>query len=819
MSSKPHDSDELSILIAEDNEVNLFLLNKVFQQEGYKATLCADGLSAYQAFQNKFYALVILDIGLPGIDGLTLCKKIRELPSGKRSFILVYTGYSDAEKLSAAIQAGADDFLNKSTSPKQFRLRIQIALRTVRSQMEKHQAEISIRESERKVRAIIDASPEVVSMIDKNGIVLDANKTLCRILKVRRSELVGKNIYSFMPESIAKNRKIYLSQAVRSCKAVQHFDKVDNTHLKHNIYPIVESNKTVEKIVIYSTDITREKELFTQRKESEERYRHLFEFTSVPLWERDYSLLVKDIDALYQQYGESGFDTYLKETPEVFWELVSQIRTLTVNQASVDIFKCKDSYHFIEYTSDIIIHESMPSLIHIFRTIAQKKRLLSGEVTLQCFDHTLLDMLFQWVVMPGAENDYSRVLISMIDITTLKQTEKNLRNERNFNTAILDNANTLMMVTDWDGKIVRFNRTCQKLTGCSESEVLNQYYWEMPFSTKSEHSTKEAFELTRSTKQLNALEWTWTGKDKKECLISWSKTTMGEKDGNPLHLVFVGMDITEKRQAEQDAKQRQQQLMQADKMVALGTLVSGVAHEINNPTGVISLNAPMLQKAMNAIFNVINASEPIKEILETEGISLEKQQKRIPYLIEQIIGSARRIKQIVTELKDYARQDLTDVNQRIDINDVVKTAINLVINKIKKSTHYYKYQYYPNALMIRGNFQRLEQIVINVMINACEALTDMNQQISVSTFPDESLSNAIVQIKDQGVGISEQALKTLFDPFFTTKRDSGGTGLGMAVSRGIIEEHGGEINYTSEPGQGTTCQIRIPLDEKGHASS
>jgi len=251
-------SNQISILIAEDSEVNLDLLNMVFEQEGYHPTLCADGLSAYEEFKNNFYALVILDIGLPGLDGLTLCSKIRKLPKGNQCFILIYTSYSDAEKLNAALEAGADDFLNKSTSPSQFSLRIKIAIRTVRSQMEKYQAAISIRESERKVRAIIDASPDIVVMIDKAGEILDANRMLCNVLNAKRSSIMGKNIFSLFPENVAKARKSVLDQVLSAKKAFQYFDSNDNIHYKHNIYPIFNVNNQIEKVVIYSTDITRQ---------------------------------------------------------------------------------------------------------------------------------------------------------------------------------------------------------------------------------------------------------------------------------------------------------------------------------------------------------------------------------------------------------------------------------------------------------------------------------------------------------------------------------------------------------------------------------
>jgi len=814
MISSKVSSSNLPVLIAEDNEVNSFLLQKIFEQQGHETIIFTDGLSAFKAFQEKFYALLILDIGLPAMDGLSLCRKIRGLPGGKNCFILIYTGYSDTEKLSAAIEAGADDFLNKGTSPKMFRLRIEIALRTIRSQMERHQAAISIRESEQKARAIIDASPDVVLMVDKNGTILDSNEMLTKVMDSKRSALIGENIFSFYSDPIAKSRKAYLDQAILTRKTVHYEDNIENIHFKHNIYPIIESDDSVEKIVIYSTDITREKQLSSQRKESEERFRHLFEYTSVPLWERDYSYVKDELQSLYEKCdSEDSFFEYFESKKGAFWELIFSIKTINVNQASVDIFGSKDAKQFIEKTSDIIFEKSIPAMLQIFKTIGQKKKILSGEIELQRFDKTCLNMLYQWVVMPGAETDYSRVLISMIDITALKNTEQNLRNERNFNDAILDNANTMIMVTDWYGKIVRFNRTCQLITGYKEKEVLNKLYWETNFSDNSDLSTKETFfDFIRKTGNLNTFESTWITKSNKKCLISWSITTMGEKDDHPLHVVFVGMDITEKRKAENEAKQRQQQLMQADKMVALGTLVSGVAHEINNPTGIISLNGPMLKKGWDSFFSILDKNKDIAEIFKQQGVSIDKIKKRTPFLIEQIIDSARRIKRIVSELKDYARQDLTDMNQVLDLNDVVKTSVNLVINKIKKSTHDYSFQYYPNKLMVKGNFQRLEQIFINVLINACEALSDTSQSITVNTSQDESSKCAIVEIKDQGIGISEQALKKLFDPFFTTKRDNGGTGLGMAVSHVIIEEHGGTIQYISEPGKGTICQIKIPLD-------
>jgi polar amino acid transport system substrate-binding protein len=141
----------------------------------------------------------------------------------------------------------------------------------------------------------------------------------------------------------------------------------------------------------------------------------------------------------------------------------------------------------------------------------------------------------------------------------------------------------------------------------------------------------------------------------------------------------------------------------------------------------------------------------------------------------------------------------------VDINVVVRSAINLTMPHIKKKTKHFSVEYAAAPLHINGNLQRLEQVVINLVQNACDALTDDTQSISVRCVARDD--KAAIVVADTGSGILPENLAKIVDPFFTTKRESGGTGLGLSVSMGIIKEHHGDMNFESEPGNGTTVTL------------
>jgi signal transduction histidine kinase len=278
------------------------------------------------------------------------------------------------------------------------------------------------------------------------------------------------------------------------------------------------------------------------------------------------------------------------------------------------------------------------------------------------------------------------------------------------------------------------------------------------------------------------------------------------------YIIWQGLKSERRRlKAELQAKIQQEQIFQAAKMTSLGTLVSGVAHEINNPITSIMLNAPILQRVWKSIDPVIQKHCLENGDFKVGSMNYSQIQERIPLLMEDIADGAKRVKVIVDDLKNYARQAPPEMNDSVDVNQVVTKASGLVSNLIKKSTDKFSVDCENGLPKFRGNSQRIEQVIVNLMVNACQALTKSSQPISVSTFFDTQAKTVCIRISDGGEGMPEETIERITDPFFTTKREKGGTGLGLSISDKIVQDHGGFMTFESEIGKGTSVTVSIPV--------
>lgn len=258
----------------------------------------------------------------------------------------------------------------------------------------------------------------------------------------------------------------------------------------------------------------------------------------------------------------------------------------------------------------------------------------------------------------------------------------------------------------------------------------------------------------------------------------------------------------------------QKQLIQADKMSSLGVLVSGVAHEINNPTSLLLLNLPLVQDVWRDVRSVLDKHHEMEQDFRLAGLDYSRIRDELPLVIEEMSGGAYRIKRIVEDLKDFARNSKEGNDELIDINDVVHAAIRLVENSIRKSTDYFTMNCRSNVPLVYANAQRIEQVVVNLLLNACQSLESRDAPVFIDTYYDEKRQNVSIIVKDQGCGIAEDNLGRLTDPFFTTKREQGGTGLGLSVSASIAKSHGGFLEFSSQENIGTIATLTLPVREK-----
>jgi len=369
---------------------------------------------------------------------------------------------------------------------------------------------------------------------------------------------------------------------------------------------------------------------------------------------------------------------------------------------------------------------------------------------------------------------------------------------------------------DLAGNLTFVNPALRRHLGYSQDELIGMNDRQFMTEDTAEKVFNIFNEVYRTGKPALAYDWETMGKDGTKKFIETSVALIYDTKGEPIGFRGVGRDITERKRAQEQERLHQEQLFQASKMVALGTLVSGVAHEINNPNNFIRLNTPTLQEAWQSALPILEEYYTENGDFMIGGMKYTEMREKIPVLFSGILNGSKRIMQIVEDLKNFVRKDISEEDQAEDINAVLQSAISLISNMINKSTDRFSVEYGKDLPSLTGNFQRLEQVFVNLIQNACQALNRPSKGIFVSTYFDEEMKSIVIEIRDEGIGIPSENLSQITDPFFTTKHDSGGTGLGLSISSKIVEGHGGRVIFDSEVGKGTTAKIVLPVQEKNN---
>ncbi|MBN2429682.1 MAG: response regulator [Deltaproteobacteria bacterium] len=292
--------------------------------------------------------------------------------------------------------------------------------------------------------------------------------------------------------------------------------------------------------------------------------------------------------------------------------------------------------------------------------------------------------------------------------------------------------------------------------------------------------------------------------------LAFQQSVIRSPEGRILGWVGFVLDVTEQLKAARDAKKQEQQLLQADKMISLGILTAGVAHEINNPTQVIMSNAPIARRAWADILPVLDCHADEKGDFPIAGMPYSRMKEKFGELLLSIEDGAERIKAIIHSMKDFARLDPEDDRRMVDINSIIEASLHLVNSKVKKCCRQLRINLDRSIPRVKANGRQLEQVFVNLILNAAEALPAPDRAMEITSAFNSITEKLMVEFRDEGDGISPDVMKNIFDPFFTTKRDIGGTGLGLAISNRIIQKHGGEIVFDSKKGKGTTVTVVLP---------
>ena len=266
------------------------------------------------------------------------------------------------------------------------------------------------------------------------------------------------------------------------------------------------------------------------------------------------------------------------------------------------------------------------------------------------------------------------------------------------------------------------------------------------------------------------------------------------------------------------------QLLQSEKLASIGQLAAGVAHEINNPIGFVNSNLGVLKKYVSNLLQIIDLYESGRHFLAADAVlqgrieqacataDLEFLRNDIETLISESIEGAARVRRIVQDLRDFSRVDSAEW-QSADLHAGLESTLNVVWNEIKFKADVVRE--FGTLPPVECRLSQVNQVFMNLLVNAAQAIPEHGTITLRSGCVGDK---AWISISDTGQGVPQELMTRIFDPFFTTKPVGKGTGLGLSVSYGIIAKHGGHIDVQSEPGQGATFTVWLPVRRQDAAT-
>lgn len=450
-------------------------------------------------------------------------------------------------------------------------------------------------------------------------------------------------------------------------------------------------------------------------------------------------------------------------------------RIIFWNKSAVRMYGYSENEVIGRNASELLIKESSPLLIEAEKSVFEKGE-WKGEIPQITKDGREIIVESRWTLVRNSDGKPKSILVFNTDITEKKglirdiEERKKVENTLRLFVMALDDAPDGVQIVDMDGLVVYSNKTVEKIFGYPPKELegkhVNQLNKDREFAEKI---------IIPSLKKTGRWIGEVTGQHKNgrtfPVLLNTSVFRGGS--GKPLALVGIIRDLTEQKEIEHLEKQ----LLKADKLATIGHLASGVAHEINNPLGNISLYAQMLLK------------------------KIEDESTRNKLNI--INDEANRAAHIVKGLLDFARP-----SEPILIQTDINGEISKILSILKHELEYIKVKtILPQLPLINCDPGQISQVLMNIITNSIQAI-EVNGNITIETRVENN--NVEIIITDNGCGIPGENLNKIFDPFFTTKKPGEGTGLGLSISNGIIKSHNGSIDVKSEVGKGTTFIIKLP---------
>jgi len=393
------------------------------------------------------------------------------------------------------------------------------------------------------------------------------------------------------------------------------------------------------------------------------------------------------------------------------------------------------------------------------------------------------------------------------------QAEKALRKSEEKYRRIFESIQDVYVETSLEGVILEISPSVEKIFKYKRADLIGSSLNQIFASAENRRATMDAILADGYINNREIVLLDKTG-NTAHCLLN--SVLVRDAHLKPYKVISSLHDITESKKTAAALEQARTDLYQAQKMEALGTLVSGVAHEINNPTNLIMLNIHLfksLWQDLLPLLTELKANDPERKF---GGLPVDYLEENLHLLISDTEMAVTRIAEIVKSLKEfYSRSSVSD-KVPLDINAAVDNARKLTKTMLRESGIELLTDLTPNLPKINANLQSVEQILMNMIINAGEAIEHEGGQVTVKT-TREGEDRVLITVADNGKGVAPEMCANLFDPFVTNKQESGGTGLGLSVTYSLVQAHHGRIRFRNRPGGGAEFSVSFPTTARTDA--
>ena len=620
---------------------------------------------------------------------------------------------------------------------------------------ERRRAQEKLRLNEEMLRLVLNATSDMVSLTDVEGTVLAANEAAALSLGTKLDELIGKNAFDFFPPDVARSRKEQGDNVFRSGEPVRFQDERGGRAFDCRLYPIHEAHGNVHLIAGFVSDITELSRAGSALEESEQRYRAVFE-GSVE------GIIIADLETRAFKYANHA-------ACRMFGYTQQELAQLSV--------------------LDIHPNQDRDRVLSVFE--AQGRGEVQTAPGLPCLrkDGTVFyaDVTAGRVIIDGRGCNVG----FFNDVTERLRAEDDLRKFK----TIADQASYGAAVSDLEGNLLYLNNALARMHGGSPEDFIGRSL--SVFHNQEQMPRVDAFnEQLRRDGQWVAQEVWHVRRDGTAFPTLMNATVVTDAHGRPAFLSATAIDITERKQAEEERAQLEDQLRHSQKMDAVGQLAAGVAHEFNNLLVGIIGNAELVTRSIDRL------PEGVRKPLE----DIRRSGERAAALTQQLLAFSR---------KKVSKVTVFDVNRVLDqtenmLRRVIGPDITMSVARG------------ASPCFIRADEAELDQTLTNLVINARDAMPAggmVTIRVANVTIDGARASKSPrlspgpyveLSVSDTGCGMTAETVERIFEPFFTTKPEGRGAGLGLSTVFANVKRATGQITVRSQPGGGTVFRVYFP---------